>query len=227
MTKANSNSKSRLSGALADVIRKQRVQLGLNQAQLAERSGLHRSYVSEVERGTQNITIDTLTRLADALETSVLSLIESANENSKLISKTIDILLVEDNEADIYILQHSLKALKQLTRLHVVRDGKEAMDYLSKVKRGSDSPLPELILLDLHLPKKSGHEVLAAIKSDDEFKQVPVVILTTSSDRADIERSYDLQANTVITKPVNQKEFQEAISLLIEYWFVVAKVPSV
>jgi len=111
--------------------------------------------------------------------------------------------------------------------LHVARDGKEALEFLAKAERGTASPLPELILLDLHLPKKSGHEVLAAIKSDDKFKQVPVVILTTSGDRADIEKSYDLQANTVITKPVNQKEFQEAIALLIEYWFVVAKVPSV
>ncbi|GEM_PF-130053 len=226
LAKNHESSTSDLSAGLADVLKRQRLSLGLNQAQLAERAGLHRSYISEVERGSQNITIETLGRLAEALETSVLTLVEGANKNVRSLTRPIEILLVEDNEADIYILKHSLHNLKVPTNVTVAKDGKEALDILANSTNTESGITPDIILLDLNVPKKSGHEVLSEVKSNPLLKQVPVVILSTSNDKADIEKSYALQANTFITKPVNQKDFQDTIALLVEYWFVVAKVPG-
>lgn len=197
--------------------------LGLNQTQLAKRAGLNRSYVSEVERGCQNITIETLSRLANALEVSVLSLVEQANRSVRSLVRPIEILLIEDNEADIYILKHSLGNLKAPTNLQVARDGKEALEIIASINR-EDSQIPDLILLDLNLPKRSGHEILQKVKSEESrCSQVPVVVLSTSNDRDDIEKSYALNANTFITKPLNQKDFENAIAVVIEYWFVIAQ----
>lgn len=223
MAKASETFNNNLSAGLAEVLRQQRLSLGLNQTQLAKRAGLNRSYVSEVERGCQNITIETLSRLANALEVSVLSLVEQANRSVRSLVRPIEILLIEDNEADIYILKHSLGNLKAPTNLQVARDGKEALEIIASINR-EDSQIPDLILLDLNLPKRSGHEILQKVKSEESrCSQVPVVVLSTSNDRDDIEKSYALNANTFITKPLNQKDFENAIAVVIEYWFVIAQ----
>ncbi len=223
MAKTSENLNNNLSAGLAEVLKQQRLNLGLNQTELAKRAGLNRSYVSEVERGCQNITIETLSRLANALEVSVLSLVEQANRNVRSLVRPLEILLIEDNEADIYILKHSLGKLKAPTNLKIARDGKEALELISSMS-SENSDIPDLILLDLNLPKRSGHEILKKVKSDSRFSQVPVVVLSTSNDRNDIEKSYALNANTFITKPLNQKDFENAIAVVIEYWSVIAEV---
>src|SRR5579885_2209340 len=197
---------------LSEVLRDRRGQLGLSQSELAKRAGLHRTYVSEVERATHNMTLDTLTKLADALQTTVLSLLESADQLAKSRCRPLQILLVEDNEADAHLVKRSLEQINRVTNLTIVDDGAKAMEFVNRTNEFAEAPAPDLILLDLNLPKKDGYEVLAEIKSNEDIKRIPVVILTTSSSEQDIARSYGLQANCLITKPSSQKEFQAAIA---------------
>ena len=135
------------------------------------------------------------------------------------------ILLVEDNPAHADLMRGIFIQSKIANTLSVVSDGEMAMDFLQKKDPYAASPRPLLILLDLGLPKKSGLEVLAEIKADPDLKRIPVVILTSSEAEADILRSYNLQANTFITKPVHLKELIEVIKGIENYWFVIAKVP--
>src|SRR5262249_42565149 len=137
-----------------------------------------------------------------------------------------EILLAEDNEADVHLVERSLTAMSVATRLHVVVDGEEVVDFLNHRGRHADAPTPDLILLDLNLPRKSGHEVLAELKSSDKLRHLPVVVLTTSNSDSDLSRSYAAHANTYITKPANRKDFQEAIAKVVDYWFGVAKLPK-
>jgi CheY-like chemotaxis protein len=137
----------------------------------------------------------------------------------------VDILLVEDNPAHADLMRGIFIQSKIANTLSVVSDGEMAMDFLQKKDPYATSPRPLLILLDLGLPKKSGLEVLAEIKADPDLKRIPVVILTSSEAEADILRSYNLQANTFITKPVHLKELIEVIKGIENYWFVIAKVP--
>jgi CheY-like chemotaxis protein len=137
----------------------------------------------------------------------------------------IDILLVEDNPADVRLTREALREAKVLNSLHVVEDGVEALDFLRKRGRHANSPTPDLILLDLNLPKKDGREVLAEIKQDENWKCIPVVVLTTSSAEEDIVRSYNLHANAYVTKPVDLKRFLEVIRVLEEFWLAVVTLP--
>ncbi len=139
--------------------------------------------------------------------------------------RPIDILLVEDSPADVRLTREALKEAKVLNALHVVMDGSAALDFLQKQGQYATSRRPDLILLDLNLPKKDGREVLAEIKQDEDLKRIPVVVLTTSGAEEDVLRSYNLHANAYITKPVELKQFLEVIGALEEFWLAVVTLP--
>jgi CheY-like chemotaxis protein len=141
-------------------------------------------------------------------------------------TKPIDILLVEDNVGDIRLTQEALREGKILVNLAVARDGIEAMDFLQRRNGHADAVRPDLVLLDLNLPKKDGRQVLAEIKSDPELKSIPVVVLTTSAAETDILGIYGAHANCYITKPVDMDSFIRIVKVLEEFWFTVVKLPS-
>ena len=138
----------------------------------------------------------------------------------------IHILLVEDNEGDILLTKEALEEAKILTSLTVVRDGKEAIDFVSRTGKYTGASLPDLVLLDVNLPKKNGHEVLQYIKGDEELKHIPVIMLTTSSSERDIKLSYNNYANSFITKPVNVNDFLSVITAMENYWISIVKLPT-
>ena len=144
------------------------------------------------------------------------------NSNSPVL---IEILLVEDNPADVRLTQEVLKDSKLQNELRVVYDGDAALAYLQRRAPYQDVRPPDLILLDLNLPKKSGIEVLAEIKSDKSLHRIPVVILTTSSAERDILKSYDLHANCYVTKPVDLDQFIAVVKSIEEFWFAIVKLP--
>jgi CheY-like chemotaxis protein len=139
--------------------------------------------------------------------------------------RPVDILLVEDNPGDVRLTKEALRDAKVLNEIFVARDGVEAMEFLNRKGRFSNVPLPDLILLDLNLPKKDGREVLAEIKEDPILKHIPVVVLTTSKADEDIVKTYNLHANAYITKPVDLNRFAEIIHVLNEFWFTIVKLP--
>jgi CheY-like chemotaxis protein len=137
----------------------------------------------------------------------------------------IQILLVEDSPDDIFFTQEAFAQSKVYNKLHVVEDGVEALKFLRKEGKYEGAPRPHLILLDLNLPKKSGKEVLAAIRSDENLTDLPVVILTTSSDERDILKSYQYHANCYITKPVDIQKFMDIVLSIENFWFSVVTLP--
>jgi chemotaxis family two-component system response regulator Rcp1 len=137
----------------------------------------------------------------------------------------IEILLVEDNPGDVRLTKEALKEGKVRNSLHTVMDGEEAMAFLRKEGKYSGAPRPDLILLDLNLPKKDGREVLAEIKDDDDLKSIPVVVLTTSQAEEDIARTYNLHANCYITKPVDLEQFLNVVHSIEKFWLSVVKLP--
>jgi len=143
----------------------------------------------------------------------------------KIKVETIDILLVEDNPGDVRLTKEALKDAKVLNEVYVVQDGVEAMQFLHREESFSNMPTPDLILLDLNLPKKDGREVLAEIKQDPKLKRIPVVILTTSKSDEDIIKTYNLHANAYITKPVDLNRFIDIIHTLEEFWFSIVRLP--
>ena len=136
------------------------------------------------------------------------------------------LLLVEDNPADVRLTQEALKNGKVLHKLFVIQDGMEAMVFLHKEPPYQESPRPDLILLDLNLPKKDGREVLAEIKADPNLRSIPVVILTTSQADEDILKTYDLHANGYIIKPVDIDQFFVIIKNIKEFWMSVVELPA-
>ncbi|MBC7722024.1 MAG: response regulator [Pedobacter sp.] len=134
----------------------------------------------------------------------------------------IHILLVEDNEGDIILTTEALEEGSITSTLSVVRDGKLAIDFLTQTGNYTDALLPDLILLDINLPKKNGHEVLRFIKSIDHLKHIPVIMLTTSSSEKDIEMAYNNLANCYITKPVDVGDFMAAIAKIEDFWVSMA-----
>ncbi len=139
--------------------------------------------------------------------------------------KIVEILLIEDSPGDIRLTQEALKESKISNNLHIVMDGEEAMDFLKKKGKFSESPRPDLILLGLNLPKKDGREVLAEIKEDKDLRRIPVVILTISEAEEDILKTYNLYANCYITKPVDLNQFLKVILSIENFWFTIVKLP--
>lgn len=142
------------------------------------------------------------------------------------IGRPVEILLVEDNQPDVELTQEALAENKVRNNLHVVTDGEAAMEFLRGEGSYSNVPRPDLILLDLNLPRKDGREVLAEIKADAELKTIPVVILTTSQAEEDILRSYELQANCYVTKPVKLSEFIKVVQSIDHFWLSIVELPS-
>jgi len=140
--------------------------------------------------------------------------------------KPIDILLVEDNPGDSRLAIEALKESKLRNNLHIVTDGIEAMDFLFRRGKHTQVPRPDLILLDLNLPKKDGREVLAEIKSDPDLKRIPVVILTISKAEEDVLKSYNLHANCFITKPLDLSQFVTVVKSIEDFWLTIVKLPS-
>ena len=143
------------------------------------------------------------------------------------MGKLVEILLVEDNSGDVRLTEEALKENKMRNKLHVVGDGVEALAFLRQEGKYSDAPRPDLILLDLNLPKKDGREVLEDIKIDETLKRIPVIILTTSQAEEDVLKTYNLHANCYITKPVELEQFIQVVKTIKDFWFSIVKLPLV
>ncbi|MBD2665342.1 two-component response regulator [Richelia sinica FACHB-800] len=137
----------------------------------------------------------------------------------------VEVLLVEDNPADVELTRIALEDSKISVHLNVVEDGVEAMAFLRKQGYYSDAPYPDIVLLDLNLPKKDGREVLAEIKNDQKLRRIPVVVLTTSQAEEDITKAYNLAANCYITKPVDFDQFVKIVQSIENFWFAIVKLP--
>lgn len=211
-------------------VRGWRNQLGLSQEELAERANLHRTYVSDVERGSRNISLENIERLASALNVSVSALFPQSNlavgrnvtgENGGHDQNLVEVLLVEDNPDDVELTLHAFEKACFANRVHVVTDGAQALDYVfcqGEYARRRVGGHPQVILLDLDLPKISGIEVLSRIKADKRTSMVPVLILTVSDDSYDISECRRLGADNYIVKPVNFQRLSQATPGLNFQW---------
>jgi CheY-like chemotaxis protein len=141
------------------------------------------------------------------------------------VSRPIEVLLVEDNPGDVRLTREALKEGKVRNNLNVAIDGVEALAYLRREGKYADAVRPDLVLLDLNLPRKDGREVLAEIKGDPALRSIPVVVLTSSQAEQDIVRAYDLHANCYITKPVDLDQFITVVKTIEDFWFTIVKLP--
>jgi CheY-like chemotaxis protein len=203
---------------LANAIKSTRSALGISQEELAARAGLHRTYVSDLERGTRNPSLESVAKLAEALELSLPMLFEKAKYR-----KLVEILLVEDDPQDVELTLRAFRQMRLTNPIHVAHDGVEAVDFLFGVGRNADRGdwLPQVVLLDLNLPRKSGLDVLRQIKADPQTRDIPVVVLTVSTHGRDIEECQRLGAETYIVKPVRFESFREVASTLNLAWTLV------
>jgi chemotaxis family two-component system response regulator Rcp1 len=144
---------------------------------------------------------------------------------TKSLPRHIEILLVEDSPADILLTREAFQESRIVNTIHVAEDGIQAMDFLFKRGEYASASRPDLILLDLNLPRKNGREVLAEIKADPELKKIPIVVLTTSSAEEDVLRAYDLNANCYVVKPVGFDNFMQAMQSIRHFWFSVVTLP--
>ncbi len=140
-------------------------------------------------------------------------------------SRPVEVLLVEDNPGDIGLLREAFKHVKAPMKLNVVGDGEKAMAFLKRTGSNKNAPVPDLVLLDLKLPKKGGHEVLKEIKGDEGLKAIPVLIVTTSQSKDDVRLSYQNHANAYVTKPGDLDEFMQVAKAIDEFWFRTAAHP--
>jgi CheY-like chemotaxis protein len=205
---------------LGNAIRRKRSALGISQEELAARAGLHRTYVSDVERGARNPSLESVDKLARALELSLPRLLETAGDDPTLV----EILLVEDEPGDIELTSRAFEKARLTNPIHVARDGLEALEFLFAKGRHADRedhPPPRVVLLDLNLPKKSGIEVLRQIKADQRTRDIAVVVLTVSERDRDINECRRLGAETYIVKPVDFNNFSEVTSQLKLAWTLV------
>jgi CheY-like chemotaxis protein len=144
---------------------------------------------------------------------------------SSQAGKPVEILLVEDDPGDVLLTQEALLGSKIRNNLHIASDGVEALAFLRQEGDYKESPRPDLILLDLNMPRKDGREVLAEVKADSSLKTIPIAVLTTSAQDEDILKSYQLHANCYITKPVGLDEFAQVVQSLDDFWFAIVKLP--
>jgi CheY-like chemotaxis protein len=141
------------------------------------------------------------------------------------VYRAIEILLVEDNPGDVRLTQEALKENKIRNNLHVAKDGVEAMQFLRRMNGHKDAPRPDLVLLDLNLPKKDGREVLNEIKTDEKLRAIPVVILTTSDAEDDVARAYQAYANCYIRKPIDLNRFIDVVKVIENFWLSIVELP--
>lgn len=145
--------------------------------------------------------------------------------NNSVAARPVVILMVEDNPTDVLIAREGFSRAEMLNTLHVADDGIEAIEFLNRRGKYADAPRPDLIVLDLNMPRKNGQEVLAEIKTDDNLKNIPVVILTTSKSEDDISKAYGLHANCYISKPVDFDEFTTVVQAIHDFWLSVVTLP--
>ncbi len=145
--------------------------------------------------------------------------------DTQSISKPAEILLIEDNPGDVRLTQECFKESKISNNLSVVMDGQEAIDFLQRKGKFADAPRPDLILLDLNLPRKDGRELLAEIKADPDLRRIPIVVLTISKAEQDILKTYDLHANCFITKPIDLNQFAVIVKSIEDFWLTIVKLP--
>jgi CheY-like chemotaxis protein/DNA-binding XRE family transcriptional regulator len=218
----------------ATSLRRWRNRRGFSQEELAERANLHRTYISDVERGARNLSLESINKLATALEVSVPILFSSPEptatdatvQNGKPMDRStfVDILLVEDNPDDVALTLQAFKKARFLNSVHVARDGVEALDYFF----GPTGIAPELekgrnlvVLLDLQLPKVNGLEVLRRLKADARTSNIAVVLLTASESEQDIALCQKLGATAYITKPVNLQRLSKITPELCLVWALI------
>jgi CheY-like chemotaxis protein len=199
-----------LKALFGTTIKSKRSELGMSQEELADRAGLHRTYVSDVERGMRNVSLISIEKLAHALGMSVWRLFEQAADGQS--TDQVEILLVEDEPNDIELTQRAFKRARIANPVHVVSDGLSALDFL--FARGAyadrkDKVLPGVILLDLKLPKLDGVEVLRQIRQNERTRDIPVVVLTASRFESDHAECRRLGINSYIVKPVDFRNFSE------------------
>src|SRR5882757_7991793 len=207
-------------------IKGKRSELGISQEDLADRAGLHRTYVSDVERGARNISLESIDRLAGALKLSVSTLFKRAGKGGSP-DPFLEILLVEDNPRDAALTLRAFRRARIANLLHVAQDGLEALDFLFATgahERRLERSLPGVILLDLNLPKIDGLEVLRRIKADPRTRQIPVIVLTVSDLDRDIAACRQLGVQSYIVKPVGFQNFSEVTQRLRMEWAL--KKPS-
>jgi CheY-like chemotaxis protein/DNA-binding XRE family transcriptional regulator len=219
------------------VVRAWRSRLGISQEELAGRAGLHRTYVSDVERGTRNVSLASIDKLAAALEVSVATLFaqvgnasgDGAAGRSVVPDELVDILFVEDRPEDVELTLRALKSANFKNRISVVRDGAEALGYLFGTGEPAEQPrtakLPNLILLDLGLPKVSGLDVLRRIKGEARTANIPVIVLTASSGDKDAMASRRLGADAYIVKPVGFQNLSEVVPQVSLHWALLKSPP--
>jgi CheY-like chemotaxis protein len=145
----------------------------------------------------------------------------------QVVGKSIDILLVEDNPGDARLAREALRDAKVKNTIYHVEDGAAAMDFLRRRGAYANAVTPDLILLDLNLPKKDGREVLAEVKSDPDLKRIPIVVLTISKDEEDVLRSYNLHANCYITKPIDFDQFVKVVHSIEDFWMTIVRLPPI
>ena len=144
-----------------------------------------------------------------------------------MVPKELQILLVEDNPGDVGLVQEAFKEGRLRNRLWVAEDGEEALEFLRHQGKHANAPVPDLVLLDLNLPKKDGREVLDDIKSDPVLRQIPIIVLTTSNSEADVHRAYSLHANCYLTKPVEMDDFLDKVRAIEDFWLTLVRLPKV
>jgi len=218
--------------AFGIAIKEWRNQLRLSQEELAERTDLHRTYISSIERGVRNVSLENITKLAQALETSVCDLFPKSEQKSgrhDLLASgngkgVVDVLLIEDNPVDTAVTLGAFKAARFKNRVTVIEDGEQALDYFfcrGKYSHRRIAELPEIVLLDLNLPKVSGLEVLRRVKADKRTPMVRVIVLTGSDKASDIAECRRLGAEAYLAKPVNFHSLIKATPQLNLDWVLV------
>ncbi len=144
----------------------------------------------------------------------------------QMLFRPIDILLVEDNPGDVRLTKEALLEGKVLNRIFVAEDGLEALEFLHRRGKFASVPRPDIILLDLNMPRMDGREFLARVKNDPDLRSIPVVILTTSEADQDVFRSYDMHASCYISKPVDMEQFMKVVKMIKQFWFTVVRLPA-
>jgi CheY-like chemotaxis protein/DNA-binding XRE family transcriptional regulator len=208
---------------LGVAIKTQRNSLDISQEELAYRAGLHRTYISDLERGVRNPSVDSIGKLARALEVSVSDLFEKASDGNGS-NQIVEILFVGDNADDVELTKRAFAKANITNPVHVVRGGAEALDFLfadGPYTHRRNAGSPQLILLDLNLPRKSGLEVLREIKADERTRKIPVILLTGSNRDRDITECRRLGAVFYILKPVEFQNFSEVTSRLNLGWMLI------
>ena len=209
-----------LMDALSKVLRRRRQQLGYSQDKVAKVAGLHRTYLSEIESGTGNLTLASLERLSTALESSASELLKAAEDErlsrsqfgQALAAGGFNILLVEDNQADVYLISRTIRQSFATARICVIEDGAEALAYLRRQGAYAEAPVPQLILLDLNLPRKKGQEILEEINAQGGLAGVPLIVLTTSNPKAAGLGFAEIRA---FTKPADPDEFAGLVRTIV------------